>query len=108
MGRRRLRMLSYADDIALIVDDEEVMREMLKLLRWLRGKGLELNAKKIKMMIFRKAGGGKKKYVFKWNEEILETVKSFDYLGYTLKENNKEGEHINTRVGKASGVLGRI
>lgn len=35
-------------------------------------------------------------------------MKTFDYLGYKLKGNNKEGEHIRKLKGKANGVLGRI
>lgn len=59
-------------------------------------------------MVFRKAEERKKKLVFRWEGEEIEVVKRFDYMGYTMKENNKDGEHIRTRVGKANGVLGRI
>lgn len=109
MGRRRLRTLSYADDVTLLAENEKVLRDMLKRLKiWIKRKGLELNAKKTKIMIFRKAGGRRKNCIFEWNGENLEIVKKFDYLGYTLKGNNKEGEHINSRVGKANGVVGRL
>lgn len=78
-GRRRLRTLAYADDIAIIAEDEEIMKEMLKRLKnWLRGKGLELNAEKTKIMMFRKVGRRKKKMAFKWNREELEMVKKFE------------------------------
>lgn len=66
LGKRRLRTLSYADDVALIAEDEEVMRQMLKRFRnWVNRKGLELNTNKTKIMIFRKAGGRRKNCEFK-------------------------------------------
>lgn len=47
LGKRRLRSLSYADDVVLFAENEEMMKEMLKKLRkWISGKGLELNANK--------------------------------------------------------------
>ena len=64
--KRRIRTISYADDIALIAEEEEVMKDMLKRLkRWIAEKGLELNAKKTKIMMFRKGGGRKKEVSFK-------------------------------------------
>ena len=35
-------------------------------------------------------------------------VKRFEYLGYTLKGNNSEQDHIKKIKGKANGVLGRL
>lgn len=32
-------------------------------------------------------------------------VKMFDYLGYRLKQNNKEGEHIKKLKSTANGVI---
>lgn len=67
LGKKRLKSLSYADDIALFAEGEELMKEMLKRLKkWINGKRLELNegkrdSSKTKVMIFRKAGGRMKK-----------------------------------------------
>ena len=59
-------------------------------------------------MLFRKKGGRRKEVVYKWNDEVLEMVKRFDYLGYTMKGNNSEQEHIRKIKGKANGMLGRL
>lgn len=109
IGKERIRSVSYADDIVLLAESDEIMREMLKgRKRWIKRKRLELNTGKTKIMIFRKTGGRRKKYEFKWNEEKVELVKTFDYLGYKLKQNNKEGEHIKKLKGKANGVIGKM
>ena len=59
-------------------------------------------------MLFRKKGGRRKEVTYKWNGETLETVRKFDYLGYTLKGNNSDAEHIKKIKGKANGTVGRI
>ena len=63
--RNRVKTISYADAIALIAEDEEVMKDMLKRFKnWSTKKGLELNADKTKMMLFRKKGGRRKDVTF--------------------------------------------
>lgn len=52
--------------IRILAKSDETVREMLRRLkRWIKRKGLELNAGTNKIMIFRKAGGKRKKYKFK-------------------------------------------
>ena len=58
-------------------------------------------------MLFRKKGGRKKEVTFKWKEEELEWVRKFDYLGYTMKGNNSDTEHIKKIKGKANGTVGK-
>ena len=107
--KKRIKTITYADDVALIAEEEEVMKDMLKKFRgWSEKKGLELNAKKTKIMLFRKKGGRKKEVTFRWKEEELEMVKKFEYLGYTMKGNNSDTEHIKKIKGKANGTVGRI
>lgn len=50
-----------------------------------------------KMMIFRKIGGKRKNCKFTWNNEKLETVKTFDYLGH--ESDSKEIDMIIKRSG---------
>jgi len=50
--------LAYADDIVLLAEEEEEMRNMLERLEgYLERKGLELNAGKTKVMRFREGKG---------------------------------------------------
>lgn len=108
IGKRRLRSIAYADNIVLIAEDEEIMEMLKRLRKWIEGKGLELNAAKTNVMIFRKAGGRRKRTELKWGKEELEIVKSFEYLGYIIIGNNKDGEHIKKLKGKANGTVGRL
>lgn len=64
MGRRRVRMSAYADDVAILAEDEGRLKGMMKWLEgYLEGKCLTLNVGKTKVMRCRKGGGRwKKKY----------------------------------------------
>jgi len=58
IGQRRVYSLAYADDIVLLADKEEEMKSMVERLEgYLDEKGLELNVKKTKIIIFRNSGG---------------------------------------------------
>ena len=104
--KKRIKTIAYADDIALIAEDEEVMKDMLKKFKnWSGKKGLEL---KTRIMLFRKKRGRRKGVTFKWNDGELEMVRKFDYLRYILKGNNSDGEHIRMIKGKTNGTVGRI
>ena len=59
-------------------------------------------------MLFRKKGGRRKEVKYKWNDEVLEMLKKFDYLCYMIKGNNSELEHIKKIKGKTNGMLGRL
>lgn len=55
-------MLTHAYDIVILAEEEKGMRTMmLKLGRYLRTKGLTLNASKSKIMRFKKGGGRMRK-----------------------------------------------
>lgn len=109
IGPTRICIVSYADDMAIMAEDEDSMKRMIKrLIRYMKGKGLILNVVKTKMMCFRKAGGRRKEYNFMIEGKEIEMVKRFTYLGYEMKENNKETLHIRKIVAKANAVMGRM
>ena len=60
---------------------------------------------KSKIMVFRKAGGREKKRQWKWEEETMEEVKTYKYLGYIMKKNNENEEHVRTQIGKAKRTM---
>ena len=54
MGTEKIWTLAYADDLVLPVGDERGLREIMRLGgRYVNRKGLEVNANKSKIMIFR-------------------------------------------------------
>lgn len=61
-GSKRVYTLVYADDVVLIAKEEEGLRCMIERLGWcLERKGLELNAKKSRVMRFRKGDVDRKR-----------------------------------------------
>lgn len=58
LGDRKVYTLAYADDVAVLAEDEEGMRGMMaKLDKYMDGKGLEVNIGKTKIMRCRRGGG---------------------------------------------------
>lgn len=58
--------LMYADDVALIAEEEQDMRSISRLEEYLDKKELTLNTEKT---IMRKGGRRKKKYEWRWKEK---------------------------------------
>lgn len=59
------------DDLELVARKEEVIKSMLRRFKkYLDRKGLELNVEKLKIMIFKKVGRGKK-YKWVWGKGII-------------------------------------
>lgn len=105
----RVRSIAYTNDIAILAENEETLMRMLKAFeRYIKIKGLEINMENTKMMCLRKAEGRKRVYEFCLGRKRLEVVKTFTYLGYELKGNNKEGNLIKRVKGKATGYLIRL
>lgn len=66
LGERKVYTLAYADDIAVLAEDEEGMKGVMgKLERYLDEIGMELNTEKTKIMRCRKGGGKWKKYYWR-------------------------------------------
>lgn len=59
-------------------------------------------------MIFKKAGGREKKRIWKWGGREIEEVKALKYLGFALKRNNGNEEHIKAQIGKAKRAMGKV
>ena len=109
LGGEKIYTLAYADDVVLLAEDEEGMKGMLPgLEEYLKGKRLELNAEKTKVMRFRKGGGRMKKVVWYWRGKKMEEVKEFRYLGYVLQRNGGQEAHIRERTVQAARVMRQV
>ncbi|XP_071642133.1 uncharacterized protein [Temnothorax longispinosus] len=105
----KIYTLMYADDIAVLAEEEQDMRSMISRLEgYLDRKGLTLSTEKTKIIRFRKGGGRKKKYDWRWKGKKLEEVKEFKYLGYTLMANGRQEAHIRERRRKAARVMREV
>lgn len=86
LGRRKLKVLGYADDLVILTEEEEGMRWLMKRLEtYLDRKGLMLNAEKTKMIRFGRGGGGRRRRLRWWKRREIEEVKKVECLGYRFK-----------------------
>lgn len=82
IGNKKIFALKYADDVAILADHVEGLKEMLKKLeKYVDENKLQVNVGKTKIM--RCTNGRKEKIKWKWNfkGDIIEEVNSFKYLG---------------------------
>ena len=90
--------LRYADDTALIADDKDKLQNIVTKVQEESSKaGLEMNVKKTKTMIISRDAQNKKVEV-KVNNEILQQVNRFIYLGTELREDIKTDQEIERRA----------
>ncbi|XP_077280504.1 uncharacterized protein LOC143907534 [Temnothorax americanus] len=109
LGGRKIYTLAYADDIAMLAENEEDMKGMIgKLEGYLDRKGLILNSEKTKIMRCRKGGGRWKKVSWRWKGRIIEEVRKFCYLGYVVKFNGRQDEHVKERTRRGAALLGQV
>jgi len=105
----RVYTLAYADDIVLLAEEEDGMRAMMsRMERYIRGKKLEVNAKKSKVMRFGKGGGRRRKVNWSWEGKAVEEVRSYKYLGYVFQRNGKQEEQVRDRVKRGMAVMGQV
>lgn len=79
--------LAYADDVVLLAEEEGDVRTMMaRLESYVRGKRLEVNVGKSKIMRF-KRDGRRKKIRWRWEGKEVEEVREYKYLGYVFQSN---------------------
>ena len=89
--------LRYADDTALIADDKDKLQNIVTMVQKESSKaGLEMNVKKTKTMLIARDVENKKVEV-KVNDEILQQVNKFIYLGTEIREDIKTDKEIERR-----------
>ena len=96
-GGRKISNLRYADDTALFAEHHQEATELINDLNLAgKSKGLKLNAKKTKYLYL----GTNHQQLLIENEEI-EKVERFKYLGSIKTESGEVSTDINTRIGMA-------
>lgn len=105
IGREKLKVLGYADDLMLLAEEEEGMRLLKRLKKYCGEKGLE---GKTKIIRFRRGGGRGSRLKWWWKGVELEEVKEVTYLGYKFKRSGGQKKHVRERVKKAMGVMGQV
>ena len=92
-GRHKIHTLAYADDMALLANSPEELREMMRILRkYLEKLNLRLNVAKTKVMKFSRSGRQSKEK-WTWGAEEIEEVNEFKYLGFLFSSTTKHTAH---------------
>ena len=82
IGRTNIPVLGFADDIVLISDDPCKLQELINLCQsWAVRNQISFKTDKCKVMLFNGPPNGVK---FTLENEILEIVDTYKYLGITL------------------------
>lgn len=83
-----LFLIMYADDTVLFSETEQGLQNMLDCLQQYTSKWkLTVNVDKTKIVVFRKGGRLKNNYCWNYNNECIDIVENFNYLGITLNFN---------------------
>ena len=104
-----LSILMYADDIALISENEQNLQDMLNIVyNWCSKWGMVLNRDKSKIIHFRRKNVERSEFEFSYGNDVLSYCDNYKYLGCTLNEYLDYTESANI-LAKASGrALGSI
>lgn len=101
-----IRVLLYADDIVILAEDKDVLQRMIYNLedycvKW----NLIVNLAKSKIMVFR--NGGRLSAQERWtlNNEQIEVVSEYNYLGFILTPQMKFNQHVAARTTQAKLAL---
>ena len=107
------KLLLYADDLVLYTESsdfgelKETLENDLELLNeWFKSNKLILNIEKTKSMLFTRCKF--KSNPIKYNNQFIEEVEHYKYLGLTIQSNLKFDMHLNYISKKINSVNGSI
>src|ERR1700733_10957459 len=109
IGGERIGELRFADDIALMAEQEKGLQETLtKVTQVSKKMGMSINAQKTESQFL---GSGDKRIQLSVNGNQLEQVESFVYLGGNISAHGGSDKDVERRIGLARGIwqtLGKI
>ena len=109
LGLFKIFMLLYADDIVIFSNTAEELQFGLDLLSDYCGRWkLKVNVSKTKVLIFRKGGLLRRNLSFTYEDEPLEIVKSFKYLGIVFTPGGSFSEAQTTLAGQAQKAIFKL
>ena len=95
IGDMDINSLFWADDIVMFAKNENQLREMLKVLeKYSTENKLQINTDKTKTMVFNKTGRLMRR-AFYLNGTLLESVRSYKYLGFILTPSGEISSGLN-------------
>ena len=105
----KLPILLYADDVALLSDNEQDMQTMLDYVdNWCTTWGMKINMTKSKVMHIRKKGTERSDYGFRIGKKPADYVTEYKYLGVIIDEFLDFTPHSNIMSGAGHRALGGL
>lgn len=102
LGLTKIYTLKFADDVALVADNEKELNHMLKTLeRYVKRNRMQVNTAKTKVMVFRKGGRRSKKEKWTYGNEEIEEVGAYKYLGFWFTVKNSYSAQLKALAAKA-------
>ena len=99
----RLSDLDFADDLSLLAETRDILQEMTTNLESEAEKvGLEISAEKTKVV---QIGGGRAPHPITVEQQNVDDVERFTYIGSVMTEDGGAEADVNCRVGKAASVF---
>ena len=109
VGMLKLFILLYADDIVIFSESPEEMQSSLDILNNYCNKWkLKVNIGKTKIMVFRKGGILRRNLKFYFNNEELEIVNKYTYLGIVFTSGGSFSEAQCTLSGQAQKAIFKL
>ena len=104
-----IALLLYADDLAVIAESEEDLQEMLNILEnWCKKWRMRVNVRKTKIVHFKTLRQQRTEFEFIFNNEIVECVDKYKYLGIVFDEHLDLNTTASVLASSASRALGSI
>ena len=109
VGSIKLFLLLYADDMTIFAETAEGLQKGLDILgsycnRW----KITVNIEKTKIMVFRKGGILPRDMRFLYNDQEMEIVKSFSYLGIVFTPGGSFSNAQTTLAGQAQKAVFKL
>ena len=109
IGSKNIGILMYADDVALIAEDENKLQKEIDILKdWCTHWKLNVNLSKSQVVHFRKSRRKLTKFKFSFGNNVLELVPKYRYLGVIFDENLNFNECATTLADSAGRALGNV
>jgi len=105
-GDGQVALLLYADDQVLVSSHPSGLQRLInKIASLFKGMKLKVNLAKTKVMVFRRGGKLPKKLRFTWEDDNVEIVSEYVYLGVKFSSSGKFGRAKEVFFKKANTAL---
>ena len=101
-----LFVLLYADDTILLSESAEDLQHQLNIFHNYCSKWkMKVNVGKTKIMVFGKCNRKQRKHVFTYQNQIIDIVEHFNYLGVYFSQNGSFNYNIKQQYNKATRAM---